>query len=162
MVCQFFARLLGRVLFHALSAPWRFACGLELSLPKAFRVLQSQGLSRVLAADWPAQLTAGLVCMTNDVLRFAPTHSRHTPPSPCHRLLYLGFTEGRCATDSPGGEIAQRRHKRILTSPQLTERSFEGWFYGNDAFDNQYCLVTGYPMRIEPTLCIILNTSGRG
>ena len=53
ILCQFFARLLGLVIFHALIAPWRFANGLELSLPKAFRILQAYVLALVLLNSAP-------------------------------------------------------------------------------------------------------------
>ncbi len=91
ILCQFLARLLGLVLFHAIVAPWRFAQSVELSLPKAFRIFRRYcfSLAHALAAQCPDPLTHLLLCLVEDFLRFARTSSRKKSPSTFRSLAAL-------------------------------------------------------------------------
>lgn len=88
ILCQFYARLLGLVLFHWLAAPCRVQGPVELSLPKAFRLLQraADALLKAIAARWRA-VPALLQRLEADFLRFAPKSARHSSPSTYHSLL---------------------------------------------------------------------------
>lgn len=90
ILCTLFARLLGLVLFQALVAPFRVLRTGELSLPKAFQVLQHHALRLLdsIAAGWrttPAVLDALLTAFT----RFALKDKRVSHPSAYSRLLAL-------------------------------------------------------------------------
>jgi hypothetical protein len=90
VLCQFYARLVGVVLFHWAVAPWRFVAWPELSLPKAFRILQRYALRLLdaIAAGWTTvpDLLGSLVA---DFLRFAPKNARTKSPSTYQRLLLV-------------------------------------------------------------------------
>jgi hypothetical protein len=88
VLCQLYARLLGVVVFHWLVAPWRFCPRAELSLPKAFRVLQRYALRLLdaIAAAWRS-VPDLLQRMTDDFLRFAPKNARQKSPSTYQLLL---------------------------------------------------------------------------
>lgn len=88
VLCQFYARLLGVVLFHWSVAPWRFTLQTELSLPKAFRILQRYALRLLdaIAAGWHL-VPDLLACLVEDFLRFAPKTVRKKSPSTYQRLL---------------------------------------------------------------------------
>jgi hypothetical protein len=90
VLCQFYARLLGVVLFHWTVAPWRFAGLTELSLPKAFRVLQRYALRLLdaIAAGWHL-VPALLEVLIEDFLRFAPKNTRKKSPSTYQRLILM-------------------------------------------------------------------------
>ena len=62
VLCQFYARLLGVVLFHWSVAPWRFAALTELSLPKAFRILQRYALRLLERRGW-LEIRAGFAVL---------------------------------------------------------------------------------------------------
>jgi hypothetical protein len=90
VLCQFYARLLGVVLFHGSVAPWRFTALAELSLPKAFRLMQRYALRLLdaIAAGW--QTVPDLFRrLTEDFLRFAPKNARKKSPSTYQLLLLL-------------------------------------------------------------------------
>ena len=88
VLCQFYARLVGVVLFHWSVAPWRFATMSELSLPKAFRILQRYALRLLdaIAAGWTT-VPDVLHRLAEDFLRFAPKNTRKKSPSTYQRLL---------------------------------------------------------------------------
>lgn len=91
VLCQFYARLLSIVLFHWAVAPWRFAAPIELSLPKAFRILQrhANGLLDAMAEGW-SRMPDLLQRLTEVFLRFAPKNVRKKAPSTYQQLLSLG------------------------------------------------------------------------
>lgn len=72
LLCQFYARLLGLVLFHWLTAPLRDTDLGELSLPKAFRILQRYAFRflHALASPSPA-LPLLFDTLARDCLHFA-------------------------------------------------------------------------------------------
>lgn len=91
VLCQLFARLIGLVLFHWLIAPFRFLSQAELSLTKAFHVLQRHlpTLLQAMATDcrW---LMDWLSRFERDLLRFARKDSRKKSPSSFRSLAFLG------------------------------------------------------------------------
>lgn len=82
VLCHLYARLLALVLFHWLVAPWRCGEAGELSLAKAFQVLQrySGRLLRALRARGRGLATV-LARLTGDFWRFARKNVRQKSPS---------------------------------------------------------------------------------
>ena len=82
VLCHLYARLLALVLFHWLTAPWRFGRWGELSLTKAFQVFQHHisCLAQAIMANWRG-LEAVLEKITRDFLRFALKDKRRKSPS---------------------------------------------------------------------------------
>jgi len=76
--------------FHWLTADWRFPAAGELSLTKAFHVLQRQVRPLVLSlVSFPARLPALLGQLEEDVQRFALKQKQRTSPSTYSCLLAL-------------------------------------------------------------------------
>lgn len=85
--CQFYARFIGLALFHWLAAPFRDSPLGELSLPKAFRILQRYALRFLtLIASPPFEFATLLNQLTEDFLRFALKESRQKSPSTLSQL----------------------------------------------------------------------------
>lgn len=82
VLCQFYARLLGIILFHWLSAAYRFLIAGELSLAKAFSILQRH-ITRFLDAilnEWIG-VPEILEKIIGDFQRFALKNKRRKSPS---------------------------------------------------------------------------------
>jgi hypothetical protein len=91
VLAQLYARLLGLVLFQWLVAPWRFAAAGEVSLPKAFRLLQRYALRFCLTLSHAGQPFLTLLQpLAADFLRYARKNRRHKTPSTYRRLLLAG------------------------------------------------------------------------
>jgi hypothetical protein len=90
VLCHLYARLLALVLFHWLVAPWRWGEWGELSLTKAFQVLQrhTSRLAQVIAHGWRG-LAALLEKMSGDFLRFARKDKRQKSPSSLQSFIQL-------------------------------------------------------------------------
>lgn len=85
--CQFYARLIGLILFHWLTAPFRDSTLGELSLPKAFRLLQRYALRLLKVIPTAALDFAALINqLTQDFLRFALKEPRKKSPSTLSQL----------------------------------------------------------------------------
>lgn len=91
VLSHLYARLLALVLFHWLVAPWRLGTWGELSLPKAFQVLQRHvsRLAQVIAARWRG-LTALLQHIIGDFLQFARKDKRRKSPSSLQSFVQAG------------------------------------------------------------------------
>lgn len=91
LLCQFYGRLLGLLVFHWLVARQRCWPSGELSLPKAFRLLQRHAL-RLLAALLISHQAVNrlLAKLSQDFRRFARQTKRRKSPSTYQRLLNLG------------------------------------------------------------------------
>lgn len=92
LLCQLYARLLGVVLFQWVISPWRVLACRELSLPKAFRIMQRRAddwLKAIAQTDWQtlANLFDDLIA---DFLRFACKSQRKKSPSTYQRLVLSG------------------------------------------------------------------------
>jgi len=91
VLCQFYARLLGLILFHWHVAPCRATSLAEISLPKAFAVFQRFALRFV---DVLRQQGRGLAPMLerieDDFQRFALKTPRRKSPSTLHLLILSG------------------------------------------------------------------------
>lgn len=87
VLCHLYARLLALVLFHWLIAPWRFGVWGELSLTKAFQVLQHHTLrlAQAIVAGW-----RGLAPVLDKIIRgwrrFAKKNKRRHSPSSLDRF----------------------------------------------------------------------------
>jgi hypothetical protein len=82
VLCHLYARLLALVLFHWLVAPWRFGAYGELSLTKAFQVLQRHTCRLAQALSTGGRgLAAVLAKIAGDFLRFARKDKRQKSPS---------------------------------------------------------------------------------
>jgi hypothetical protein len=91
VLAQLYARLLGLVLFQWLVAPWRFAAAGEVSLPKAFRLLQRYALRFCLALCQAGQPFLSLLQhLAADFQRYARKDRRRKTPSTYRRLLLAG------------------------------------------------------------------------
>ena len=90
VLCHLYARLLGLVIFHWLSAPIRSIHRLDLSWVKAFQVLQPHLLDwmRSLAQGWHG-FTDLLARLTLDWCRFAVKNKRRKSPSTWQQLACL-------------------------------------------------------------------------
>lgn len=88
VMCQLFARLIALVLFHWLVAPVRVIDDAEISLPKAFQVLQRHALRLLdsIAQDWhtTAQVLADLASAFS---RFTRKDKRKKRPSTYRQLI---------------------------------------------------------------------------
>lgn len=90
VLCQFYARLIAVLLFHHLTAPLRFSAHFELSLPKAFRLVQRHALSLIQAvADGWDELPFVFERLARDFIRFAPKDKRSKSPSTYRQLCLL-------------------------------------------------------------------------
>jgi len=91
VLCQFYARLLGLILFHWSVAPYRSIPSGEISLPKAFAVFQRFALRFMdvmrLHARGLAQL---LQRLADDFQRFALKTIRQKSPSTLQLLIRIG------------------------------------------------------------------------
>lgn len=88
--CQLYARLIGVILFQWLVSPYRFTAKGELSLTKAFGVMQRYSLALLDGlTKRPSQLSIVLECMAADFLRFAQKNLRKKSPSSYQRLLEI-------------------------------------------------------------------------
>lgn len=88
ILCQFYARLLGIILFQWLSAPYRFLTQGELSLAKAFHMMQRYA-TRFLDAildNW-LDVPEILEKIVGDFQRFARKNKRRKSPSTWQLLL---------------------------------------------------------------------------
>jgi len=88
---QFYARLLGLIIFHWSIAAYRCLPLTALSLPKAFSVLQRHVLRWLdaIANHWPG--VAGIIAkITQDFQRFALKPHRRKSPSTYPLLLTSG------------------------------------------------------------------------
>ena len=90
VLCHLYARLLTVVLFHWLVAPWRLGEWGELSLPKAFQVLQRHAprFVQVIGAQWHGLATL-LETMSGDFRRFARKDKRQQSPSSLQAFIQL-------------------------------------------------------------------------
>lgn len=93
VLCQFYARLLGVIIFQWLVSPYRFSGQSELSIPAAFRILQRYAI-RLLAAirngwDEVAQMLYRIV---QDFQRFATKNKRRKSFS-TYQLLAQSATD---------------------------------------------------------------------
>lgn len=90
LLCQFYARLLGLLVFHSTVAAHRWSPSGELSLPKAFRLLQRQALRLLDALLKPGRALGRLLAnLSRDFHRFALKTKRRKSPSTYQRLLNL-------------------------------------------------------------------------
>ena len=91
VLCHLYARLLALILFHWLVAPWRFGDWGELSLTKAFQVLQRHTLrlAQAIVSGWRT-LTTVLEKITGDFRRFAGKDKRRQSPSSFQAFVRLG------------------------------------------------------------------------
>lgn len=86
--CQLYARLLGVIIFQWLVSPYRFTQRGELSLSKAFGVMQRYSLALLEGLTGRKRgLSSVLEAMALDFLRFAQKNSRKKSPSSYQRLL---------------------------------------------------------------------------
>ena len=92
VLCQLYARLIAVLLFHHLTAPLRFSANFELSLPKAFQLLQRHALRLIqaIAEDWD-KLPAVFERLTQDFIRYASKDKRTHSPSTYRHLCLLGL-----------------------------------------------------------------------
>ena len=88
ILCHLFARLIAIVFFQWLIAPWRFLDDAELSPTKAWRVVRraSRSLLDAIRTRDLDELTALLLSITDDFLRYALKNSRVKSPSTLARL----------------------------------------------------------------------------
>ena len=88
VLCTLYARLIGLVIFHWLVAPYRVVKGFELSLPKAFHVLQRR-VARLLDSIVTGWTTtpAVLQALADALFRFAAKDARRAKPSSYRRLV---------------------------------------------------------------------------
>ncbi len=91
VLCQFYARLLGVILFQWLTAAHRFLATGELSLPKAFDILRRH-TTRLLAAmiDHWHDVPVVLEKIIRDFQRFALKNKRRKSLSTYQLLLEAG------------------------------------------------------------------------
>jgi IS4 transposase len=91
VLCHLYARLLALVLFHWLTAPWRFGQWGELSLTKAFQVFQrhTSHLAQAIVTGWH-NMTCVLEKIIGDCLRFACKNKRKKSPSSFQAFIQLG------------------------------------------------------------------------
>jgi hypothetical protein len=92
ILCQLYARLLGVVLFQWVTSPYRVVSSRELSLPKAFRLMQRQAddwLEAIAHPDWQT-LAALFDDLIRDFSRFARKSLRKKSLSTYHSLVLLG------------------------------------------------------------------------
>jgi hypothetical protein len=91
VLCHLYARLLSLVVFHWLTGPWRFGDWGELSLTKAFQVVQHHTLrlAQAMATGWRSMPTI-LEKMTRDFQRFACKDKRRKSPSSFDTFVRLG------------------------------------------------------------------------
>ena len=91
VLCQFYARLLGLLLFHHTVADWRWRGQREMSLPKAFQVFQRFALRWLdaIALGWHG-LASVLQALMRDFQRFALTTQRRKSPSTYQQLACSG------------------------------------------------------------------------
>ena len=91
VLCQFYARLLGLILFHWHVAPCRATHPGEISLPKAFAVFQRFALRFVDVLRQQGQgLAAMLERIEDDFQRFALKTTRRKSPSTLQLLILSG------------------------------------------------------------------------
>ena len=91
ILCQFYARLLGVILFHWSVAPCRFTPAGEISLPKAFEVFQRFVLHLVdVIRQHGRGLAPLLQRMAEDFRRFALKTIRRKSPSTLQLLIQYG------------------------------------------------------------------------
>jgi hypothetical protein len=90
ILCQLYARLIALVLFQWLVAPVRIVDGVEMSLPKAFQVLQRHALRLIdsIAHGW-YQIGRILAALEEAFIRFARKDKRKQMPSTYQRLRAL-------------------------------------------------------------------------
>ncbi len=88
ILCQLYARLLGVVIFHWLVAPWRVSSDKELSMTKAFNLLQRH-ITRLLDSIAQGWHTTPLILehLSKAFLKHAPKDSRSKKPSTYQRLI---------------------------------------------------------------------------
>lgn len=91
VLCQFYARLLGVILFQWLSAPHRFFDNAELSLPKAFTILRRHTtlLLDAITRHW-LEMPILLEKMIGDFQRFALKTKRRKSLSTYQLLVQAG------------------------------------------------------------------------
>jgi len=92
ILCQLYARLLGVILFHWAISSHRVLSGREVSLPKAFRLMQRQAhdwLEAFALAD-SRTLATYLDHLSGDLLRFACKSQRKKSPSTYRSLVLSG------------------------------------------------------------------------
>lgn len=92
VLCQLYARLIAVLLFHHLTAPLRFAEDFELSLPKAYLLVQRHALAIIhaIAAGWTGLATV-FERVIKDFKRFAAKDKRSKSPSTYQQLCLLGL-----------------------------------------------------------------------
>jgi hypothetical protein len=90
VVCQLYARLIALILFQWLVAPLRVVDNVEMSLPKAFQVLQRHALRLLdsIAQGWHTTHHV-LVALEQAFVRFARKDKRKQVPSTYQRLRAL-------------------------------------------------------------------------
>lgn len=91
VLCQFYGRRLGLIVFHWIVIPYRCLEPGEVSLPKAFQVLQRHSLRLIdaMANHWRG-VAHLLAKIAQDFRRFARKHHRRKSPSTYQRLLFSG------------------------------------------------------------------------
>jgi hypothetical protein len=93
VLCQLYAHLIGAVLCHHLSAPWRYRAGVEYSFSRCIQVI-AQSISAILHCiavhwrNWPA-VQRWLDAAFD---RFARKHKRKKSPSTCQTLINWGLS----------------------------------------------------------------------
>ncbi len=91
VLCQFYARLLGLILFHWSVAPSRFTSAGEISLPKALAVFQRFALRFIaLMRQHGRGLSPVLQTINQDFQRFALKTKRRKSPSTLQLLIQCG------------------------------------------------------------------------
>lgn len=91
VLCQFYARMLGLILFHWLAAPYRASPSRELSLPKAFAVFQRYAHHLIAVFHQHGRGLARLLDrITDDFQRFALKSQRRKSPSTLQLLIQAG------------------------------------------------------------------------
>jgi hypothetical protein len=91
VLCQFYAHLLGLICFHGWVAPYRILLSEEVSLVKAFALVQRYALRLVdaIAHHWRGVATL-LAKLTEDFQRFALKTPRRKSPSTYQLLVLAG------------------------------------------------------------------------
>jgi hypothetical protein len=94
VLCQFYAQLIGIILFHWIVAPWRVSESAEISLTKAFHAFQHHlsKLMDAMATDWEA-VPGILERIYHDIQHTALKDRRKKQPS-TYTLLSLLEVEG--------------------------------------------------------------------
>lgn len=82
ILCQFYARLIGLIIFHWLTAPLRQRDRFELSLPKALDILQSPAIAFMKALYFRSLDLPDLYReLIDDLLAHAAKNKRRSRPS---------------------------------------------------------------------------------